>query len=78
MCEGTREDQSVIEPNDPHWEKLNILAKKSRENPLIWLEQKEIYGDIANSKNFQNSFSKWLQLLYQKGVKETLKEYLIN
>jgi mannitol 2-dehydrogenase len=57
---------------------LNILAKKSRENPLIWLEQKEIYGDIANSKNFQNSFSKWLQLLYQKGVKETLKEYLIN
>ena len=76
MCEGTREDLSIIEPNDPNWKKLNICAKKSQQNPLIWLEQKEIYGDIAKNNNFQNSFSNWLQLLYQNGVEETLKTYL--
>ena len=76
MCEGTREDLSIIEPNDPNWKKLNICAKKSQQNPLIWLEQKEIYGDIAKNNNFQNSFSNWLQLLYQNGVEETLKVYL--
>ena len=76
MCEGTREDLSIIEPNDPNWEKLNICAKKSQHNPLIWLEQKEIYGDIAKNNNFQNSFSNWLRLLYQNGVEETLKAYL--
>jgi hypothetical protein len=36
-----------LNPTILNWEKLNICAKKSRENPLIWLEQKEIYGDIA-------------------------------
>ena len=76
MCEGTREDLSIIEPNDPNWEELNICAKKSQQNPLIWLEQKEIYGDIAKNNNFQNSFSNWLQLLYQNGVESTLKNYL--
>lgn len=76
MCEGTREDLSIIEPNDPNWEKLNICAKKSQQDPLIWLEQKEIYGDIAKNNNFQNSFSNWLRLLYQNGVEETLKAYL--
>ncbi|MDB9776911.1 mannitol dehydrogenase family protein [Alphaproteobacteria bacterium] len=76
MCEGTREDLSIIEPNDPHWEKLNICAKKSQQNPLIWLEQKEIYGNISKNNSFQNSFSNWLQLLYQNGVESTLKTYL--
>ena len=76
MCEGTREDLSIIEPNDPNWEELNICAKKSQQNPLIWLEQKEIYGDINKNNNFQNSFSNWLQLLYQNGVESTLKNYL--
>ena len=50
MCEGTREDGSIIEPNDPHWEKLNICAKKSKDNPLKWLGQLEIYGDISKGR----------------------------
>ena len=76
MCEGTREDGSVIEPNDPHWEKLNVCAKDSKENPLIWLNQKEIYGDISNDENFKKHFSKWLKMIYDQGVENTLDEYL--
>ena len=76
MCEGTREDGSIIEPNDPHWEKLNACAKKSKENPLEWLEQLEIYGDTSKDDRFRNYFSKWLKMIYQEGVENTLNEYL--
>ena len=76
MCEGTREDGSIIEPNDPHWEKLNICAKKSKDNPLKWLGQLEIYGDISKDKKFCDSFSNWLNMIYERGVENTLNEYL--
>ena len=64
MCEGTREDGSIIEPNDPHWEKLNACAKKSKENPLEWLEQLEIYGDTSKDDKFRDYFSKWLKIIF--------------
>ena len=76
MCEGTREDGSIIEPNDPHWEKLNACAKKSKENPLKWLEQLEIYGDTSKDDKFRDYFSKWLKKIYEEGVENTLNEYL--
>lgn len=76
MCEGTREDGSIIEPNDPHWEKLNACAKKSKENPLEWLEQLEIYGDTSKDDKFRDYFSKWLKMIYQEGVENTLNKYL--
>ena len=76
MCEGTREDSSIIEPNDPHWEKLNACAKKSKENPLEWLEQLEIYGDTSKDDKFRDYFSKWLKMIYEEGVENTLNEYL--
>ena len=76
MCEGTREDGSIIEPNDPHWEKLNACAKKSKENPLEWLEQLEIYGDTSKDNKFRDYFSKWLKMIYEEGVENTLNEYL--
>ena len=76
MCEGTREDGSIIEPNDPHWEKLNACAKKSKENPLEWLEQLEIYGDTSKDDKFRDYFSKWLKMIYKEGVENTLNEYL--
>ena len=76
MCEGTREDGSIIEPNDPHWEKINICAKQSKDNPLKWLEQLEIYGDTSKNKKFCDSFVKWLNMIYERGVENTLNEYL--
>ena len=76
MCEGTREDGSTIEPNDPNWEKLNTCAKKSRENPLKWLEQIEIYGDSSKDEKLKVYFSKWLKMIYEQGVEKTISEYL--
>ena len=76
MCEGTREDGSIIEPNDPKWTELNSIAKKSKNKPELWLKQTEIYGDLYNNNDFVRSFSYWLKELYANGTKQTIKKYL--
>jgi mannitol 2-dehydrogenase len=76
MCEGTREDGSIIEPNDPKWSELNSIAKRSKIESEVWLKQSEIYGDLSNNINFVRSFSYWLKELYAHGTEQTIKQYL--
>ncbi|GLT07933.1 mannitol 2-dehydrogenase [Sulfitobacter porphyrae] len=75
MCEGTREDGSVIEPNDPMWDKLTETAKAARDRPAVWLEMTGIYGDLAGQEAFSQRFEHWLRLIWQQGVRSALKEY---
>jgi mannitol 2-dehydrogenase len=78
MCEGSREDGSIIEHNDPKWSELNNIAKKSKEDPEAWLRQSEIYGDLFQNTQFVNSFTYWLTELYKNGVEQTIKKYISN
>ena len=68
MCEGTREDGTTIEPNDPLWSELTSIAKQSKDQPEVWLQQSKIYGVLSQNTHFINSFSYWLKELYAKGV----------
>ena len=45
MCQGVREDNSMIENNDPIWETLNKYAIDTKNNPLKWFDLKEVYGE---------------------------------
>ena len=76
MCEGTREDGSSIEPNDPFWEDLNQTAKRARHNPIEWLQQKHIYGEIGDHKTFRESFINWLTFIWSDGVEAAITKYL--
>ena len=50
MCEGTREDGTTIEPNDPHWAELQSAASAARSTPglnsasskVIWLTRRAL------------------------------------
>lgn len=75
MCAGTREDGTVIEANDPIWDALQQVAVASRERPAAWLEQKNIYGDLAQAKPFADAFNRWLSLIWDYGCEETLAKY---
>ena len=37
---------------------------------------KDIYGDTSEDEGFKNHFSKWLKMIYEQGVENTLNEYL--
>ncbi|MCG6901264.1 MAG: mannitol dehydrogenase family protein [Rhodobacter sp.] len=76
MCEGTREDGSVIEPNDPIWDKLTAAARTARETPQAWLDQRDLYGELADNARFSESFARWLGLIWSDGTGAALQAYL--
>lgn len=76
MCEGSRENGTSIEPNDPIWEKLTVAAKAAINNPLAWLNQTEVYGDLGKNTRFAESFFHWHDLIWTDGVEAALRSYM--
>lgn len=76
MCAGRREDGSTIAPNDPFWSDLEGLAQKARQDPRIWLGQRQIYGDLAREPRFCDAFEKWLRLIWGRGTVAAMAAYL--
>ncbi|WP_224815523.1 mannitol dehydrogenase family protein [Hasllibacter sp. MH4015] len=75
MCEGTREDGTAIAPNDPFWEELNAAAKAARTRPEAWLQQANIYGDLADAPAFRDAFSRWLSQIWADGTRAAIRAY---
>lgn len=76
MCEGRREDGSVIAPNDPAWDTLTARARDARAAPRVWLEMETIYGDLARAPRFADAFERWLIRIYRDGMDATLRHYV--
>lgn len=76
MCEGSRDDGSMIEPNDPSWSILNVQAKRARSRPAEWLEMRQIYGNLSDDPRFARDFELWLTAMYRDGMIGTIKSYL--
>ena len=76
MCEGTREDGSVIAPNDPIWDALAVAARAAKSDPQVWLDQRDLYGDLADDPAFQSRFTHWLTLIWADGVEVALQSYI--
>lgn len=75
MCAGTREDGSVIQPNDPIWDALGQAASAARENPAAWLEL-DLYGELAGEGVFVERFAAWLERIWAIGVEDALIRYI--
>ena len=75
MCDGTRDDGSTIEPNDPYWNKLQGVAHAARNRPRVWLEQSRVYGDLINGIDFVKKFEYWLDRIWTIGCESALKEF---
>ncbi|WP_242494320.1 mannitol dehydrogenase family protein [Loktanella sp. IMCC34160] len=76
MCEGTREDGSVIEPNDPFWDALQAKAIAAKSRPAAWLEQATIYGDLAENDVFASAFARHLSTIWAEGTEAAIRAYL--
>ena len=75
-CEGTREDGSLIKPNDPNWDDLQRTALVSRNAPEAWLSMERIYGDAGQHPRLGTAFAKWRRLISQRGVEAALRVYI--
>ncbi|WP_435230004.1 mannitol dehydrogenase family protein [Pseudopelagicola sp. nBUS_20] len=76
MCDGTREDGTQIEPNDPVWEELQKTAKAAQNDPTVWLCQTRYYGGLAGQARFAQAFDKWLRMIWEDGMNTALDAYL--
>lgn len=76
MCAGTREDGSIIEPNDPQWDDLKSAAIAARKNPVAWLEQTQYYGELKEDAAFHEAFDRWLTLIWRNGLRNALQQYV--
>jgi mannitol 2-dehydrogenase len=76
MCEGTREDGTVIAPNDPFWDELQAKAKAARNTPSIWLEMNQIYGSLGSEPRFTDSFEFWFDIIWNQGLEKAIEIYL--
>ena len=78
MCEGTREDGSVIQPNDPSWTFYQEIAKRAKNAPTVWLDETQAYGDIATDEAFREMFTQQLGRIWSHGVKSAIAHYCSN
>lgn len=76
MCEGERENQTTIEPNDPFWNELQTKAREARLAPGVWLEMRQFYGDLADEPRFADSFVSWLEMIWSEGLEKAILTYL--
>jgi mannitol 2-dehydrogenase len=76
MCQGTREDGSQIEANDPLWTELAATAARARGAPRIWLEMRDIYGELSDEQRFSSAFERWLTLINRDGTESAIRRYL--
>lgn len=74
--QGKREDGSTVEANDPIWDELQERALKAAASPKIWLEMKEVYGDLGTEPAFVEAFTKALQSIQSNGIEGAMQNYI--
>lgn len=76
--EGKTDSGADIAFNDVHAERLHAAALASREDPMIFIADIDIFGTVNGDSRFRRSFANALACLRQHGTAETLQLYLDN
>ncbi|MFK0166934.1 mannitol dehydrogenase family protein [Rhizobium sp. NPDC090279] len=74
-CFGATDSGRRLTPSDPKWDILQSASRAARTNPLAWISQSDIYGDLAQSGSFAEAFGKNLRSLWRIGTRLTLSHY---
>jgi mannitol 2-dehydrogenase len=74
-AEGTDEQGESIEIVDRLKDRLNATARRNRDQPTAFIEDREIFGDLADDERFATAFDEALDSLHQNGARATLEAY---
>ena len=74
-CCGTTDAGELIADNDPDWHQLKARALAAVNRPELWLEMRQIYGDLGGERRFALSFAHWLRLIHTEGMEAALAAY---
>lgn len=72
-AEGVDEQGEPIEVVDRLREELMALAKRHHERPTAFIENRELFGDLAEQVRFRDAYVAALTSLHEKGARATLE-----
>lgn len=49
------------------------LAAEQRDEPLSFISNRELFGDLADEPRFADAFAGWLESLHDHGARATLQ-----
>lgn len=75
-CYGETEAGMPINIDDVQAARLQEAARQARTTPSAFLALRDIFGDLADSAEFGNTFEAMLNSLWQDGVAKTMIGYL--
>jgi mannitol 2-dehydrogenase len=75
-AEGVDEEGEPIDVQDQLAETLVPIAKSQRENPTAFIENTEVFGDLAQQPRFVDAYLSTLRSLHEHGARATLEKLL--
>jgi mannitol 2-dehydrogenase len=72
-AEGVDEQGEPIEVVDRYADTLTALARRQREEPLAFISNRQLFGDLAGDERFAAAYSSALASLHQRGARATLQ-----
>jgi mannitol 2-dehydrogenase len=72
-AEGVDEQGEPIRVDDRLADTLQQIAAKQRENPLAFVENRELFGDLADEPAFTEPYLNTLNSLHSRGARATLE-----
>lgn len=73
-AEAVEEDGAAIEIVDPLATTLVPLAQSQRDNPLAFIENRALFGDLADHSRFVEAYRWALDSLHRDGARATLEQ----
>ena len=72
-AEGVDEQGEPIEVVDQLADTLVPIAQTQRENPLAFIENRDVFGDLASQPRFVEAYRWALDSLHRDGARATLE-----
>ncbi|MCW2509576.1 MAG: Mannitol dehydrogenase domain protein [Modestobacter sp.] len=73
-AEGVDEDEQPIEVVDRRRDSLTARARRQRDDPLSFLADRELFGDLVDDERFTSFYCATLASLHERGARATLEE----
>jgi mannitol 2-dehydrogenase len=73
-AEGVDEQGEPIEVVDQLRDRLMAAAKRQRVDPTAFIEDQEVFGDLANDSRFRSAYIAALATLHERGARALLEE----
>lgn len=74
-AEGTDEQGEPINVVDPLKDELIPIAKSQRENPLAFVQNKKLFGNLSEDDRFTVPYLDALHSMFTRGAHETVSSF---